>query len=234
MKNSITSFLLLLLTLPVLGQSDAKAIEVIQKSIELSGGKEKLSSIKSMTRKMEINMPFGISESEAWYKDGKFYMKSSMQGNVMFEQKYDGTRAFVGGMQGNQTIDDEKMIKQIANQGKIFPQLTMVNGEVTLKHDGMEKIEGQECHRILATDADGTISKMFFNATTGLLARMATTGEFQGTKVETVIDLKDYKPVDGILFAHKMQLNNGQFQMEMKVTELKFNVDIPDSMFFIN
>jgi outer membrane lipoprotein-sorting protein len=234
MKNSILLFLVLLLALPVLGQSDAKALEVIQTSIAKSGGKEKLAAIKSMTRKMEINMPFGISESEAWYKDGKFYMKSTMQGNVMFEQKYDGTRAFIGGMQGNQTIDDEKMIKQIANQGKIFPQLSIINGEVTLKHDGMEKIEGEDCHRILAVDADGTTSKMYFNASTGLLSRMATTGEFQGTKVETVIDMKDYKPVEGILFAHKMQLNNGQFQMEMTVTELKFNVDIPDSMFFIN
>ncbi|HNR07301.1 MAG TPA: hypothetical protein PKM27_08300 [Saprospiraceae bacterium] len=234
MKNSILLFLVLLLALPVLGQSDAKALEVIQNSIAKSGGKEKLSAIKTMTRKMEINMPFGISESEAWYKDGKFYMKSTMQGNVMFEQKYDGTRAFIGGMQGNQTIDDEKLIKQIANQGKIFPQLSIINGEVTLKHDGMEKIEGEDCHRILAVDADGTTSKMYFNASTGLLSRMATTGEFQGTKVETVIDMKDYKPVDGILFAHKMQLNNGQFQMEMTVTELKFNVDIPDSMFFIN
>jgi hypothetical protein len=66
------------------------------------------------------------------------------------------------------------------------------------------------------------------------MSRLVSTGEMQGTRVETIIDLKDYKLVEGILFAHVMSLNNGQFQMEMKITEIKLNPEIADSMFFIN
>ena len=64
-------------------QSDAKALAIVQKSIEASGGKDKMMAIKTMIRKMEISMPFGTSESESYYKNGKFYMKSSMNGAVV-------------------------------------------------------------------------------------------------------------------------------------------------------
>ena len=70
-------------------QSDAKALAIVQKSIEASGGKDKMMAIKTMIRKMEISMPFGTSESESYYKNGKFYMKSSMNGAVVMEQKYE-------------------------------------------------------------------------------------------------------------------------------------------------
>lgn len=215
-------------------QSDPKALEIIQKSIEKSGGKEKLAAVKSMIRKMEVNLPFGTSESETYYKNGKMYMKSTMQGNVVMEQKYDGTRAYMGGMQGNQVIDDEQMVKRFAEQAKIFPQLSIVEGQATLTYGGMSKIDGKDTHLILSKDTEGNEAKLYFNAESGLMSRMVSTGEMQGTKVETIIDLKDYKMIEGILFAHLMSLNNGQFQMEMKITEIKLNPEIADSMFFIN
>jgi len=233
MKNLLL-ILLVGLAFQIKGQSDAKSLEILQKSIELSGGKEKLMAVKSMIRKMEVSLPFGTSESESYYKNGKMYMKSTMQGNVVMEQKYDGTRAYMGGMQGTQIIDDEKMIKKMAEQAKIFPQLSILDGQTTLTYGGVSKIDGKDCHLVTSKDSEGNESKLYFNVETGLLSRMVSTGEMQGNKVENIIDLKDYKLVDGILFAHGMNMNNGQFQMQMKITEIKLNPEIPDSMFFIN
>lgn len=217
-----------------MAQSDPKALEIIQKSIEASGGKEKLSGIKSMIRKMEVSLPFGTSESESYYKNGKMYMKSTMQGNVVMEQKYDGSRAYMGGMQGSQVIDDEKMVKRMAEQAKIFPQLSILESQAVLTYGGASKIDGKDVHLVISKDTEGNESKLYFNAESGLMTRMVSTGEMQGTKVETTIDLKDYKSVDGILFAYGMSLNNGQFQMQMKITDIKLNPEIADSMFFIN
>ena len=217
-----------------MAQVDPKALEIIQKSIDASGGKEKLSGVKSMIRKMEVSLPFGTSESESYYKNGKMYMKSTMQGNVVMEQKYDGSRAYMGGMQGSQVIDDEKMVKRMAEQAKIFPQLSILESQAVLTYGGVSKIDGKEVHLVLSKDTEGNESKLYFNAESGLMTRMVSTGEMQGTKVETTIDLKDYKAVDGILFAYGMSLNNGQFQMQMKITDIKLNPEIADSMFFIN
>jgi len=232
--KKILLFLLTGFVFQINAQSDAKSLEIIQKSIEKSGGKEKLAAVKSMIRKMEVSLPFGTSESETFYKNGKMYMKSTMQGNVVMEQKYDGTRAYMGGMQGNQVIDDEATVKRFAEQAKIFPQLSIIEGQSTLTYGGMSKIDGKETHLIVSKDKEGNEAKLYFNAESGLMTRMVSIGEMQGTKVETIIDLKDYKAVDGILFAHVMSLNNGQFQMEMKITEIKLNPEIPDSTFFIN
>lgn len=222
------------MTVAVQAQSDAKAMAIVQKSIEAAGGKDKMMAIKTMIRKMEISMPFGTSESESYYKNGKFYMKSSMNGAVVMEQKYDGNRATMNGMQGSQTIDDEKMLKRMEMQGKIFPVLSLTSEDMALTYGGTDKIAGKLCDKIISKDQDGNESTLFFNAETGLMVRMITKGEWQGTVTETTMELSDYKPVDGILFAHKMDMNTGQFQMTMKITEIKLNPEVADSMFMID
>ncbi len=234
MKKVIFIFSIFLLGLPTYAQSDVKAIEIVEKSIASTGGKDKMTAIKSMSRKMEISMPFGTSESESFYKKGKFYSKSTMQGNVVMEQKYDGSRFAMNGMQGAQTIDDEKAVKRMAQQGKIFPVLDLLDEGLSMKFEGTIKIEGKECNKIVSKDADGNESVMFFDAATNTLSRMMIKSEWQGNATEQTIDLKDYKMVDGLLFAHKMSMNTGQFQMEMKTTEIKLNIDIKDSMFLID
>ncbi len=232
MKNSILFVGMFLWSVMTLAQSDAKAIEILQKNIEASGGKDKMMAIKSMTRTMEVNMPFGTAEAEAFYKNGKFYTKSSTQGNVVFEQKYDGNRAFVGGMQGNQVLDDEKAVKRIADQGKIFPMVDMET-TTTLKYAGTDKVNGAECHKITTKSEDGNEGTMFFDAKSNMLVRMIQVGEFNGTKFESTIDFSDYKPIDNILFAHKMSMTNAQFSMEMKMKDIKLNPEIADKIFMI-
>ena len=59
----------------LVAQSDAKSPSIVQQAIDAAGGKDKMMAIKTMTRKMEINMPFGTSESESYYKNGKYYAK---------------------------------------------------------------------------------------------------------------------------------------------------------------
>lgn len=232
MKNSTLFIGMILWSVMTIAQSDPKAIEILQKNIEATGGKDKMMTIKSMTRTMEVNMPFGTAEAEAFYKNGKFYTKSSTQGNIVFEQKYDGNRAFVGGMQGNQILDDEKAVKRIADQGKIFPMIDMET-TTKLKYAGTDKVNGAECHKISTVSEDGNEGTMFFDSKTNLLVRMIQMGEFNGSKFESTIDFSDYKPVDNILFAHKMAMTNAQFSMEMTMKAIKLNPEIADKIFMI-
>lgn len=232
MKNVLILCIALFVSVSLFGQSDTKSLEVVNASITAAGGKEKMEAIKSMIRTMEINMPFGTAESESYHKNGKFYMKSMMNGSVGMEQKYDGNRAFVGGMQGNQVIDDEKAVQRVAQQGKIFPFLDMTTDKVTLKYIGTEKINGKECHKIVSKTEEGE-STIYFDVASNLLARMITKGEFQGNTFESTMDFSDYKEIEGIKFAHKMAMSNAQFSMDMKVKSIKLNAEIADKMFMI-
>ncbi len=214
-------------------QSDAQAVDILNKFITACGGTEKLAAVKSMIRKMESSTPFGSGENETLYKNGKFYAKTTMGGNVVMEQKYDGNRAYVNGMQGSQTIDDEKQLKQYSSQGKPFPLLDFEKSGATYKLAGTEKIDGKDCNKIVATDKDGESSNLFFDASTNLLARMSQKRDFQGQEVESIFDFGDYKAVEGILFAHMMKLNLGQFAIDMKLIEVKINPEIADKTFLI-
>ena len=234
MKKSL--FLLAFAVLGYMGiaQSDPKAIEIVQKNIEATGGKEKMMAVKSMIRKMEVSMPFGTSESESYYKNGKFYTKSTMGGNVVMEQKYDGNRVYMNGMQGSQTLDDEKAVKRMSQQGKIFPSLSLYEATATLKLVGVEKVDGKDCNKITSTDADGGVTTLFYSAETNLLVKMIIKTEFQGNPVEQTMTFSDYKAIDGLQFAHKMAMNAGQFNLDMKISEIKLNPEIPDSTFLID
>ena len=66
-----------------------------------------------------------------------------------------------------------------------------------------------------------------------MLVRMIQVGEFNGSKFESTIDFSDYKPIDNILFAHKMSMTNAQFSMEMKMKDIKLNPEIADKIFMI-
>ncbi|MEP7321191.1 MAG: hypothetical protein ABI761_04695 [Saprospiraceae bacterium] len=235
MKNLLFLFLLSGFLFRVTAQSDPKAIEIIKKNIEATGGKDKMMAVKSMIRKMEISMPFGTSESESFYKNGKFYSKSTMGGNVVMEQKYDGNRVYMNGMQGTQTLDDEKAVKRMAQQGKIFPALDLYDETgTTLKFIGVEKVEGKDCNKVTSTDAEGNLTTLFYNVETGLLSKMIIKTEFQGNPVEQTMVFGDYKLVDGLQFSHKLTMNSGQFNMEMKISEIKLNPEIPDNTFLID
>jgi hypothetical protein len=232
MKNLIAILICIAFTNAAIGQSDAKALEIIQKNMEVSGGKAKMAAVKSMIRTMEMSMPFGTSDVEAFYKNGKYYTKSMMNGQVGMEMKYDGIRLYMGGMAGNQTIDDESTIqKMIGTQAKIFPVLDLESNPTNLVYEGTAKINNKECHKIGVND--GTGAKMFFDASTGFLVRLAQKSEWQGTEIENNIEFGDYKMIDGLAFAHKMSLTNGQFSMDMKVKEIKLNPDISDKIFMI-
>ena len=234
MKKLLFLFALSTLFFNVNAQSDPKALEIAQKVIDAIGGKEKMMAVKTMIRKMEVSMPFGTSETESFYKNGKFYTKSTMGGNVVMEQKYDGNRAYMNGMQGTQTIDDEKAVKRMAQQGRIFPSLSLYDDGNTLKYVGVEKVDGKDCNKITSKDADGNETTLFVNTESNLLAKMITKGEFQGNPVEQTMIFSDYKAVEGLQFAHKMSMSTGQFNLEMKISEIKLNAEIPDSTFLID
>jgi hypothetical protein len=100
-----------------------------------------------------------------------------------------------------------------------------------LELKGKEKVGDRETYFILATPAEGSPVKMYFDAQTGLITRTGTEldtpqGKFQ---IDTTVD--DYRDVDGVKMAFTMRQESSMGSAVIKWTEVKHNVAIDDAMF---
>ena len=100
-----------------------------------------------------------------------------------------------------------------------------------LEFKGKEKVGNRETYAILATPAEGAPVKMYFDAQTGLVARIdrdveTPEGRFH---VETTAD--DYREVDGVMIAFTMREESSVSSAVIKLTEVKHNVAIDDAKF---
>jgi len=217
--------------------SDAKAVEVLKNYIDAIGGKDKLAGVKSMMMKMSATTGMGELIITQYAKDGKMSIKTEMAGSTVMEQKFDGTSLQVSGMGGTQNITDENAIKGARKQARMFDELEqLTSGKSVKKYLGSEQLDGKNVHKIMITDEDKNETTQYFDATTHLLVRTVSTTDAMGQKSTQTMDLDDYKEVNGVKFPHQVKLTGGAmpFPLDLKITALMINSDLPDQLFKIN
>jgi len=103
---------------------------------------------------------------------------------------------------------------------------------------GEETVGGKSCHKIVLTPPIGGNETRFYDKESGLLvkiarARLTSVGMQPSIPIEILID--DYRPVDGLLLAHKVTEAVdmcGSAHKTVYITEtIKHNVDLPHDHF---
>ncbi|MEP7267303.1 MAG: hypothetical protein ABI844_06710 [Saprospiraceae bacterium] len=216
--------------------SDAKAIDVMKKYIAAIGGKEKLMGIKTMMTKMTGSTSMGEINIINYVKDGKSAMKTEMGGTTVMEQVFDGTAIQVSGMGGKQTITDAATIKAAKKQANLFEELDqLLSDKVVKKYMGTEDLNGKQVHKIVVIDEDKKESTQYFDVVTNLLSRTISPVDAMGSTSKQTMDFEDYKDVNGVMFPHMVKMSGGAipFPLEMKITSMMMNSDLPDQLFKI-
>ena len=90
----------------------------------------------------------------------------------------------------------------------------------------LEEINGADAYVVTVTSATGNVMKEYFDASTGLKLRK----EAIGGPVPAVSDYSDYKEVNGILFPHIEDINQGT-QLKLTVTDIKVNSGLKNEDF---
>lgn len=222
---------------PSASKSDAKAVEVLKNYIDAIGGKDKLSAVKTVMMKMSASTGMGDILITQYIKDGKMAMKTEMSGNTVMEQKFDGTTLQVSGMGGTQNITDQGAIKGARKQARLFDELDQLTSDKSAKkYLASEQLEGKNVHKISITDEDKNETTQYFDAVTNYLVRTISTTDAMGQKSIQTMDFSDYKEVNGIKFPHQVKLTGGAvpFPLDLKITALMINSDLPDLLFKIN
>lgn len=219
------------------------ADEVIEKSIAAMGGRAAFEKIKTRvaTGELSIGTPAGdIAGTVEMYGTApnkqRTVIKADLSqfgaGQLVIDQRFDGTTGYaMDTMQGNREITGSQLDNMKA-QGFPHPFLNYKAAGVSVKLGAKEQVKGRDMLVVTFEPASGFPIKQYIDAETYLPARTIVTAEVpQMGKVEQMVDPSDYRDVDGVKVAYKMELINAMQSISMKFTKVENNVAIDEKMF---
>ena len=102
----------------------------------------------------------------------------------------------------------------------------------TIEYIGTENIDDIKAYVLKLTRPNGDIITAYIDSENYILLKTKSNMRVQGVDTEAETIFSNYKYVDGILSAFSVETKvNGQTAMQMAFDEIKYNVDLPDSIF---
>jgi outer membrane lipoprotein-sorting protein len=228
---------LFLVTLIVVPGSGQTVQQILEKMIEVQGGKKAIEGIKDMTLSGTIEIAMqGLSGPITVYKKepDKRRVDVEVMGMV-FIQAYDGktgwgTNPQTGGieeMSGEQLADIKR---------ESMPVVSILDPQkygIIFTYKGKEKIEGKEYFVMDQAYPDGFKATLYLDPQTYLIfkTKVKTTGPMGG-EVEMEQFQSDYRKENGLLMAHSIvTYASGEEVQKITVEEVSFNTGLEDSLF---
>lgn len=97
---------------------------------------------------------------------------------------------------------------------------------------GKEEVDGAECYKLSLTPNEGPVETHFYNAETGLLAKMEMTMKTDMGEIPIESFLSDYREVSGLMIPfHTRQIIMKMQEMATVIDSVAINVEIPPDRF---
>jgi hypothetical protein len=151
-------------------------------------------------------------------------------------EAYDGRKAWAANpFQGVSERTGEELAK-VARDAAFHQPLQMKQLFALLTYTGRETVGGKTLEVLTARLPGGAVEKFRFSADTGLLVERESEHDVSTGRMKSAIKFEDYRPVDGLQQPHRVQLtleppDQAMLELEMKITEIRQNVKLPDNAF---
>ncbi|NWF89630.1 MAG: insulinase family protein [Ignavibacteriaceae bacterium] len=207
------------------------ADELLAKFVEVSGGAEKLNSVKDRTVELSglvqnINLKVKVVNKAP----AKLYLEIDFGG--MFTQKigYDGVKGWAVSPQGTMDIEGSNL-SDLKTQALINFYLQYKDFSIKANIAGIKTIKEKDYYEVVF-EADTTNKwTEYFGKDDFLKFRQIKSAESPAGKVEQTTDYLDYKDYGGILYpAKQVQSVMGQL-IDLKVDKLEVNTGVDDAIF---
>ncbi len=212
------------------------AEEVLEKSIQATGGREAALKMTSFVAKgsMEIVSMGGTATTEMYAKaPDKRLSITVVDGYGEVKQGYDGKIAWSAEPQNG-------LVELAGDQLASAHRDAQFNGDLRWKDlyksvavTGKEKVDGRDCWVLKMTPAEGKLVTRFYDAETFLLTKVVTTTDSPQGPAEVSVMPSDWRDLgNGVKAAHSMKINlPGIGDLITKFKEYQFNVEIDDAKF---
>jgi hypothetical protein len=210
------------------------AEEVINNYVTAIGGKDAISKIKDLTMNFTGEVQGANLEIVIQKKaPNKFLQAVNVTGmGEVQKQVCDGTKVRASGMQGSEDITDPEKVKAVAMQAVIVPESEYVAMGAKLTYAGKEKVNNADAHKIEVSVGSVKMTE-FYDVASGLKVRQVITAESPMGSQTITSDFTDYKAVNGVKFAHKLNQDMGMMQIALTSSKIEANTNLADALFEI-
>ena len=194
---------------------------------------KKLKKIKDVTIKREASMQGQTLTFTQYTKaPNKFAMSITMGAMVIQKQTFDGVKGKVSGMQGNSDIEGDEL-EALKESSKMFADVDYAAAGNTYALLGVEPIEGKDAYKIEVTSKSGDKQTEWYDVASNMQVKAMAVNDLgeAGGVVTTTTMFYDYKVVDGINYAHKINQAAGPQVFDMIIKSVEHNTKLGDDVF---
>lgn len=199
----------------------------------MKAAEKKIRKIKSVKQVMDMSspqIPIPMSMTTYFVSPNKESMKIEAQGMLLQKEYFDGTSGASVNMQtGKKELTKEEIERKKKTAG-LFPELTYKTSGVQYELLGVEDMDGSEVYVLKIVDGDNQTFD-YFDAKTYQKKKSVSIQKQDGEVVEASRTFSDYKPVNGILFPHKIVMMMGELGLDAKVSRIEVNGAVEETAF---
>jgi hypothetical protein len=208
---------------------------ILDKFVAACGGKSAIEKVKSRTIRGELDL---MGSTTDWLLEAKAPNKqlsgfnNPALGDVA--DGFDGTVAWSKNQSGVRVKEGEELAKT-KRDAEFYRYLKLKQLYPNLSYKGTDKVDGEEVHVLECKPSASARETFSFSTKSNLLIRQES--EFEGPqgKIGVTVRLMDFRPVDGIQYAHslkfKIRAAEQEIDFAIKVKEVKHDATIEDAKF---
>lgn len=211
-------------------QTQLTARQIIDKSIEATGGKEYLQSIKTLYSNMATKME---GHDVNWITKEMLPNKGAFQivyqNRVVFQNFYDGEKGYeVTG--GKSQLADQAEFSDKKFRRNIFNELDFLDSTLySLTEMGSEKVDKEDCYKVKATCINGAVRVLYYSKKTFLELREDKFTTEKGGFTTTYFS--GYKKYGKLTYYSDLVFGESEKMQKAKMVELLVNEKVSDDDF---
>ncbi len=208
--------------------------QILDKYVTAVGGRAAIEKITSFRAKGTIQVPsVGISGTIELFQKAPDKAATIVELSGIGRQRevFDGAIAFSEDQQNG--VRDKSGVELVeAKRSATFGrELKLKTLYKTLTVQGRDKVDGKDAFVVEAVPAEGTPTKMFFDAESGLLVRQTGSRTTPEGPLEVTLSYSDFRAIDGVKRPFTINQATPLFSAVIQLTEITHNVAIDDAMF---
>lgn len=208
------------------------AQEVLDRYVEVTGGRDALLRHKSMTMHGRSQVPSrNIERDGVFYtKDGKMLQRVLLPGGKTDESGYDGVTAWDLGPDGKVVIHEGDEVKTVARDADMYYHLQVMKYFKSMEVIDVKDFNGRACYHLKGINNWGKINEQFYDKENGLLVGYAFNTAWRGGDGDATETFDEYKDFGGVRMATKNTHREGGELSIFWITSVSYD-DVADEVF---
>lgn len=225
---------LILVLAAVLPAEDPKPEAILDKFVEVTGGREAYDKIRTQIAAGSVELTsMGMNGALTAYKSApdKSYTMIDFAGFGKAEEGTNGQVAWtLNGMEGARVKEGDERAAALRN-GATHLETRWRDFYRKVELTGSEDVGGKPCYKLVLTPNEGSPETRYYEKNSNLLVRVVMPVTTPNGPVTLDMSLGDYRDEGGLLTPHSITQKLPNTDVVIKIESVRHNEEIPDSRF---